>query len=386
MVPIKYNLRNLRARSTSTLLTVLSTGIVVFSSCLLFGLVEGLQHSFNVSGEPNDLIVLRKGSTSEGDGGFDADKADTVVTLPGIARDAEGRPLAARELIHIPLLERRDGGRANLTLRGVEDVSPALRPDFRIVAGSMFVPGRGECIVSKPISRRFKGAEIGGTLRAGEKESYRVVGLFTAGGSTAESEVWIDRKDLERNIAREGTVSSVQLRAASAAERGQIKETLESDPRFKLKAQTKAEYYAQLNTASLFLMVSGTLIAILLTIGAMFAAANTMFATVAARTREIGTLRALGFSRVSVLFSFLTEAIVLCSLGGLVGLLATLPLNSLLTFSTINNFTEATFAYRSGPLVMIVAFAMTLAMGVVGGLFPAIRAVRLDVIRSLREL
>lgn len=385
MIPLKYNVRNLRARATGTILTTLSTGIVVFSSCLTFGLVAGLQHSMNVSGDPTDLIVIRKGSTNESDGGFDADKADALMTVPGLARDDQGRVLAARELIHIPVVERNDGSRANLILRGVDTASPALRPDFRIVSGRMFTPGVGECIVSRNISRRFKGTRVGETLRTGEREAYRVVGVFTAGGSAAESEVWIDRKDLERNVAREGSVSSVQLRAASLPGRASLKTLIEEDPRFLLKAQPETDYYAQQNSASAFLKVAGTLIAVLLTIGAMFAAANTMFAAVASRTREIGTMRALGFSRASILISFLSESVLLCSLGGIVGLLATLPLNAM-TFSTIKDFSEASFAFRFDGLVMGVAFAMTLAMGVFGGLFPALRAVRMDVIAALREL
>jgi putative ABC transport system permease protein len=399
MIPLKYNIRNLRARATSTLLTVLSTGLVVFASCWLFGLVAGLQHSLNVSGDPLDLIILRKGSTNETDGGFEADKADELMTLAGIARAdgagpldekgqplvPQGTPLAARELLHIPMVSRRDGSRANLMLRGTETASLALRPDFKLVAGRMFIPGRGECIVSKPISQRFAGARLGEVLKPGEKESYRVVGLFTAGGSQAESEVWLDRKDLERNVAREGSVSSVQIRAASQADFDAIQKTIDQETRFKLKAKSEQEVYQQQNTASLFLKASGTMIAVLLTIGAMFAAANTMFAAVSSRTREIGTMRALGFSRFSILLSFLGESVLLCALGGIVGLLATIPLNAL-SFSTINNFTESTFAFRFDRLVMGIAFAMTVAMGLFGGMFPALRAVRLDVIKALREL
>jgi putative ABC transport system permease protein len=385
MIPLKYNVRNLRARATSTILTTLSTGIVVFASCLTFGLVAGLQHSLKVSGDATDLIVIRKGSTNENDGAFDAAKADDLLNVPGLARDAQGRPLAARELVHIPVVERSDGSRANLVLRGIDPTSAELRPAFKLVAGRMLVPGRDECIVSQSISRRFRAAKLGDLFRAGEKEAYRVVGIFTAGGSSAESEVWVDRKDMERKIGREGTVSCVQVRAPSVAAREAIRRTIEDDTRFRLKAIPEPEYHMQTNQASQLLELAGTLIAVLLTIGAMFAAANTMFAAVAARTREIGTMRALGFSRGSILVSFLSESVLLCALGGIAGLLATLPLNSM-NFSTIKDFTEVSFAFRFDSLVMGVAFAMTLAMGVFGGLFPALRAVRMDVISALREL
>lgn len=387
MIPLKYNTRNLRERWVTTLLTVLGTGMIVWSSCILFSLVEGLQHSLEVSGDPLDLIVLRKGSTNEVNGGFDKDKADSLVTLDGIARDRSGRPLAALEILNIPVVERNDGTRTNIIIRGVSEASRALRPGFTIVQGRDLEPGRGECVVSRNVSRRFKDAKIGGRLRFGEKESYRVVGLFTAAGGAAESEVWVDIKDLQRNIGREGTVSCVQLRAASSTALKTLKATIDNETRFRLEAVPEAEFFAKQAMTSKFLKVAGTLIAVLLTLGAMFAAANTMYAAVSARTREIGTMRALGFSRFDILASFLAESVLLCALGGVLGLAATLPLSAFsFGISNFNTFTESTVTFRFGPLVMFVAVTMTIAMGVFGGLFPAIRAVRMNVITALREL
>ncbi len=248
------------------------------------------------------------------------------------------------------------------------------------------MPGKDECVVSRGIARRFKGAGLGGRIKAGEAE-YHVVGIFTAGGSAAESEAWVDIKDLERDSNRVGTVSSVQLRASSSADLDRLKKTIDGDTQFKLDALRESDYYAQQSKTSLFLKAAGTLIAVLLTIGAMFAAANTMYAAVGARTREIGTMRALGFSRFDILVSFLAESVLLCGLGGLLGLLATIPLSAFsFGMSNFDTFTEATVSFRFGPLVMGVAVAMTLAMGVFGGLFPALRAVRMDVIAALREL
>jgi putative ABC transport system permease protein len=241
-------------------------------------------------------------------------------------------------------------------------------------------------VVSRGVSRRFKGAGLGGRIKAGEAE-YHVVGIFTAGGSAAESEAWVDIKDLERNTNRTGTVSSVQLRAASSADLDRLKAKIDGDTQFKLDALRESDYYAQQSRTSLFLKAAGTIIAVLLTIGAMFAAANTMYAAVGARTREIGTMRALGFSRFDILVSFLAESILLCGLGGAVGLLATVPLSAFsFGMNNFDTFAEANVSFRSGPLVMGVAAAMTLAMGVFGGLFPALRAVRMDVITALREL
>jgi len=387
MIPLKYNVRNLRVRWKTTLMTVLGTGLVVWSSCILFGLVEGLEYSLKISGDPLDLIVLRKGSSNETTGGFMATTGEEILNLKGIARNSSGSILAAMELINIPIARRKDGTTTNIIVRGVQPASRGLRPDFRIVAGRDLEPGKGECVVSRNLSRRFEGALIGGVLQFGDKEQYRVVGIFTAGGSAAESEVWCDIKDLERNIGREGTVSCVQLRAATRSDFDTLKDTIENNPRFKLAAIPEPVYFENQSRSSLFLKVAGTLIAILLTLGAMFAAANTMFAAVSARTREIGTMRALGFSRRDILISFLGEAILLCLLGGALGLAATIPLNSL-TYETsnLNSFAAVTMSFRFGPLVVAVALIMTLAMGIFGGMFPALRAVRLDVIAALREL
>jgi putative ABC transport system permease protein len=390
MIPLKYNVRNMRVRWVNTTMTVLGTALVVWSSCILFGLVDGLQHSLKVSGDPLDLIVLRKGATNETSSGFEKAKADDLATLGGIARDESGQPLVASELINIPIAERLDGSRTNIIVRGVSAASPKLRPAFTILPGGRnFVPGKGECIVSRNLSRRFKGAAVGGTLQLGEgkNDSFRVVGLFTAGGSDAESEVWVDIKDLERTVNREGGVSSVQLRAASADDLQSMRKTIETQTQFLLRAVPEAQYFADQSMSSVFLKGAGTLIAVFLTFGAMFASANTMFAAVSARTREIGTMRALGFTRFDILVSFLGESILLCALGGAVGLLATIPLSAL-TFGTsdFNSFAEKTIAFRFGPLVISVALIMTFAMGIFGGLFPALRAVRLDVITALREL
>lgn len=387
MVPLKYNVRNLWVRRGTTLMTVLGTALIVWSSCILFSMVEGLQHSRDVSGDPLDMIILRKGSNNETDGGFELDKADTMVSLPGVATDPQLGPLVSREIVNIPTLERANGSRANLIVRGLDPVGRLLRRDFRITAGRDLEPGKGEAIVSERLAGRFKNTNLGDMLKCGERESYRVVGLFMAGGGSAESEIWVDRKDLERNISREGSVSCVQLRAADPDAFDRLSQFIATDPQYLLQPKSEADYFAAQSTSSLFLTVFGTMIAVLLTIGAMFAAANTMFGAVASRTREIGTMRALGFSRFSILCSFLGESVILCSIGGAIGLLMTLPLSAL-SFGTINSdtFSEVTVNFRFGPLVMGVAFAMTMAMGVLGGLFPAIKAINKDVIASLREL
>ena len=316
MIPLKYNTRNLRVRWVTTLLTVFGTGLIVWSSCLLFSMVEGLQHTQSISGDPLDLIVLRKGSSNETTGGYDRTTAEQIATLGGIARDDSGAPLVAPELLNIPMAQMKDGKRTNIITRGVSPQSPRLRKNFQVVLGRYFEPGKGECVVSRGLSRRFKGAGLGATLKVSEKESYRVVGLFTAGGTAAESEVWVDIEDLRRNTNRQNSVSSVQLRAASAADLDRLIKTIDSDTRFKLAPLRESDYYANQSRTTVFLKVAGSLIAVFLTVCAMFAAANTMYAAVRSRSREIGTMRALGFSRFDILVSFLFESLLLCALGG----------------------------------------------------------------------
>lgn len=387
MIPLKYNVRNLRARWVTTVLTVLGVGMVVWSSCLLFGLVDGLRHSLNVSGEPLDLIALRKGSTTEINSAFGDDTARELANLDGLARDEQGKPLCSAEIVNIPIAERVDGSRANLIVRGVDPAGPKLRSSFRIVSGRMFEPGRGEAIVSATLTRRFRGAGLGEELKVGERESYRVVGLFTAGGGAAESEVWVDRRDLARNTGREGFVSCAQLRADSSADLDRLRNAIANDARFKLDAPREIDFYEAQSRTALFLKAVGVLIAVFLTVGAMFASANTMYSAVGARTREIGTMRALGFPKSDILLSFLGESVLICALGGLLGLIATFPLRAL-TFETNNldTFASLTLQFRFGAWVLAAGATMTAAMGILGGFFPALRAVRLDVVRALREV
>jgi putative ABC transport system permease protein len=386
MIPIKYNLRNLRVRWVTTLSTALSIGLIVWASCLVFGLAEGLRQTLIASGDPLDLIVLRQGSTNETNSGFELRKYQEMGTLDGIACDASGHPLIAGELVNVPVVERRDGSRSNIIIRGVSAASPGLRPGFAVIRGRYFDLGQSECIVGRGIAGRFKGAVPGGVLAIGGTAKYRVVGIFAAGGGAAESEVWADFNALGQNTGREGLVSSVQLRASSSASLERLRETIARQPRFRLEAMREPDYYAGQGATIRFLKAVGILIALLLTVGAMFASANTMYAAVRARTREIGTMRAIGYTRTEVLTSFLAESILLCVAGSVLGLLATLPMGGLrFGVSNFGTYTESVIPFRFGPPVMAVATIMTTAIGVFGGLLPALRAVRLDVSRALRE-
>jgi putative ABC transport system permease protein len=293
----------------------------------------------------------------------------------------------AGELVTIRVITKANGTQTNIILRGVAEASPFLRRDFQITAGRYLTPGTRECMISPSMVGKYRGAQLGDRLVTGEAESYEVVGLFTAGGSAAESEVWVDRDVLARELKAEGAVNSVQLRANTAQDRDAIMQRITSETRLGLAPMTETKFFADQQFTAIMLTVIGTLIGVAMSTGAIFAAANAMFAAVKARTREIGTMRALGFPRRAILLSFLGESLLITLIGGVIGCLSTLLFRSwsfgILDFNT---FADRSFQLQVGPLVVIVALAMTLAMGVFGGLFPALRAVRLDVVKSLREV
>ena len=386
MIPIKYNLRSLKVRWATTLLTVLAIGIVVFASILTFGMIEGLSNAFKSSGDPQDLIVMRQGSNDELSSTIAPNVARDLLTLEGLATDSDGNPLAAREFVTVIIATRRGkDATANIVVRGTETASRGLRSNFKIVAGRDLEPGVNELIAGKKMAERFEGAGLGETTEINNVK-FTVVGLFEAGGSSAESEVWVDLRDLNSVQKFGDAVSVVNLRVPDEETRLAMIDRIQSDDQFKLDAITEETYFDNLqSSSSTALQVIAYVIAFFLTIGAMFAAANTMYAAVASRGREIGTLRALGFSRRSVLTSFLCEALVICLLGGLLGCLATLPLNGISGGTQASTFSEVAFTFSFGPKVLAQGMILALAMGLVGGLFPALRAIRLQIISALRQ-
>lgn len=386
MIPFKYNVRNLRVRWVTTLMTVLGTGLVVWASVLTFGLTDGLEHALKISSNDLDLIVLRKGATDETSSGIEQRIAREVENLEGIARNENGEPLCSVEFVTILTRPRRgDGGTTNLIVRGLESVGRELRPGFRIAKGRDINPGLNEAITSERMAERFQNLRIGEKLEINQVD-FEVVGYFEADGSAAESEVWTDLRDVTTARRTPAAVSSVNLRARDANAKESLITRIRDDEQFNLKVIDETEYYEAQMTSSIAIKFIGLVIAGFLTVGAMFAAANTMYAAVASRGREIGTLRALGFHRRSILTSFLFESVLLCLLGGLLGCLATLPFNGLST-GTANwaTFSEITFEFRFGPNVLIRGVALALAMGLLGGLLPALQAVRLRIVDALRK-
>ena len=301
MVPVRYNLRNLRVRWVTTLMTACGTGLVVWASILSFGLADGLEHALMVSADELDLVVLRKGAQDEPSSGFEKRVADEISTLEGIARDSDGQPMCSAEYVITLMRPRRgDNGTTNLMVRGIKEIGRSLRPGFRIVEGRDIESGKNEAITSRRMAQRFQNTAIGETMKINNVD-FEIVGYFSDVGSAAESEVWTDLRDLTTVRKVPGAVSSVNLRAQDAAAKEQLTERIQSDERFNLRVFDEKTYYEQQTTSAVAIKVMGYFIAGFLTIGAMFAAANTMYAAVASRAREIGTLRALGFSRQSIL-------------------------------------------------------------------------------------
>ena len=386
MIPIKYNIRSLTVRWVTTLLTVVAIGIVVFASILTFGMIEGINNAFTSSGDAADLIVMRQGSTDEMSSTIAPQVARDLMTVEGVGTDADGNPMVAREFVTVIIRPRRGrDATANIIVRGTEQASRSLRPDFKIVEGRDLEPGVNELITSRKMAERFEGAGLGEVTDINNVD-FTVVGLFEAGGSAAESEVWADLRDLNSAQKFEGAVSVVNLRVPNEESRLALIERIQTDDQFKLDAKTEEEYFSNIqSSSSIALKIIAYIIAFFLTIGVMFAASNTMYAAVASRGREIGTLRALGFSRRTVLTSFLAESLVICLLGGLLGCLATLPLNGITGGTQASTFSEVAFTFSFGPKVLAQGMILALAMGLIGGVFPALRAIRLQVVNALRQ-
>jgi putative ABC transport system permease protein len=386
MIPLKYNVRNLRVRWVTTLMTVASTGLIIWIMVITFGMTEGMEHALRVSGHPLDLIVLRKGSTDETGSTVTQQIAQEIAALPGIERTDSGQPLCSSEFVTILTKPRRNnGGTTNLIIRGVEGVARQLRPDFKIVEGKDIQPGLNQAITSRNMARRFENCAIGEKLDINRVE-FEIVGYFEAGGSSAESEIWTDIRDVASARRSDDAISSLNLRATGESAKESLKTRIGEDKQFNLSVIEETQYFADQMSSAILLKFVTYLLAVFLTFGAMFAAANTMFAAVASRGREIGTLRALGFHRGSILASFMLESILLCLMGGILGCLATLPLSGF-SMGTANwaTFSEITFSLNFGPIVLLRGILMALLMGLLGGLFPAIRAVRLNIVSALRE-
>jgi putative ABC transport system permease protein len=389
VIPISYNLRNLRVRKATTAAAAGGLALVVFIFATAQMLSNGVKKAVHQAADPSVAIVLRKGSGAEMESGIEQPKVPLIAATPGVVNFANGRPEAIGELVAVVLLDKigTNGGVANVTIRGVADDTLAFRPTVKIAEGRAATPGTDEVIVGKSLTGgRYKGIDLGQTFEMRKNRPMKIVGVFTDNGSAFESEIWADADRVRVNFGRGSVVSSVRVRLDSPSKFDGFKAALESNRQLDVGAMREEEYYdKQSQGTALFLGAMGFIIALFASLGAMIGAMITMHGTVAQRQREIGTLRALGFTRTQILVSFLIEAIVLALLGGVVGALASLAMSTQ-SFSMLNFATFSEIVFRFEPSVQIIVSAMIVAgvMGLVGGFWPAVRAARVNPVQAMR--
>jgi putative ABC transport system permease protein len=392
-IPISYNIRNLKLRKGLTVMTALGIALTVTTAIFLMALVAGLDRAFVSSGSPLDVLVLRKGSEAELSGGFDASLFPTLKTLPGIAKDSHGEPMASGEWVVVIVLPRKDGtGEVNVTVRGMMPDGLEMRllpgangkPNVKLIEGRWFQTGQREVVVSKSVRDRFSHTNLGDTMQFG-KGPWKVVGVFDAGGSAYGSEIWGDVNQMASDFDRQGGYASAYLRATDPISAQALVNRVSDDQRLKLDGMLETDYYAKQTSSGTPIKIIGWVVGIIMAIGSIFAAMNTMYAAVAYRGREIATLRVIGFSRPAILTSFVLESLLLALLGALVGILLMLPFNGMQTgTSNAVTFSEVVFALRITPRVAINAIIFALIMGFIGGLAPAWHAARQNILAALR--
>ena len=383
-LPLKYNIRNIIVRKGSTLATAFTIGLTVGVFLMVMALARGIDLTLASSGEPLNVIVLREGSTAELTSSFTRENYNDLLYLDGVQREGD-TPLATAELVTLIYKPRKGMSQgSNVTVRGVGPMSFKLRSGFKIIAGREFQQGQTEAVVSKRIAERFQGLDIGDKFKV-QTTDYTVVGLFDSEGKAFESEIWVDQNSLASTTKRPD-YSSVLLRAKDQSALSALTNRITNDPKLHLKAVSERVFYEdQQGATSGALKVLAFFIAVIMAVGAGFAGMNTMYAAVARRTKEIGTLRVLGFSRLSILAAFLLESVAIAVIGAVIGILLALPLNFVST-GTSNwvTFSEIAFNFRVTFDLMMIALAFGAVIGLIGSLLPSIRASRYKIVDALR--
>jgi putative ABC transport system permease protein len=387
-IPIVYNLRSVRARWTSAVVAVLGIAGTVGVFIAMLSLARGFKATLVSSGSAGNALVLRAGATAEMSGAVSLDEVKVIQDAPGVARGPEG-PLISPEVVVIaPFPLRATGTDGNAQIRGVSPMALKVRDNVKIVQGRFFQPGLAELVVGRNIASSYSGLSLGDSVKFGGG-TWRVVGVFDAGGSAFDSEIWCDAHVLNQIYHRpENIVQSVTVHLTSPAAFQQFKDAVTSDPRMSVDVTREVDYYDKQSRALTTLIeILGSIVAIVMGIGAVFGALNTMYSAVAERSREIATMRAIGFGAPSVVVSFLIEALLISLVGGLLGCIAVLPLNGLTTGAmNWQTFSHLAFAFRITPILLVIGVIFALLMGLVGGVPPAIRAASRPVALSLREL
>jgi len=385
-LPIVYNLRNVAQRPVATLTTALGVSLTVAIFIGALALAAGFRAVLVSTGSEANAIALRKGADSEISSGLSREAVNILRAHPGVAAGPDGRPLATADLVVVTNKERRgQAGSSNLTVRGVDPSGVGVRASVRLVAGRMFEAGADEVIVGHRIAGRFANCGIGDRLRFQQRD-FTVVGHFEAGGAAFESEIWGDAAVLGPALDRDNVFQTVTFRMKDPARFEALKRELESDPRLQVQLKRERDFYAeQSETFTALITGLGVFITAIMSVGAIFGAANTMFAAVGARTREIATLLVLGFRPGAVMLSFVIESILIALAGGVLGCLLALPINGITTSTTnFSSFSELAFAFRVTPDALVAGMGFAFAMGLLGGFFPALRAARQPLAAALR--
>jgi len=386
-IPISYNLRNIQQRPVATLTTAVGVGLTVSIFIGALALAAGFRAALVSTGSPDNAIVLRKGADSEISSGVTRDAVNIIRSHPGVAIGPDGRPLATADVV-VVVNKPRLGfkGSSNVTVRGVDPSSVSVRANVSVLPGGRaFTPGTDEVMVGRRVASRFAGCAVGDKVVLQDR-SFTVVGHFTTGGSAFESEIWGDAAVLGPAVGREGVFQTATFRMKDPARFDALKAELERDPRLQIQLKREHDFYAEQSELFVGLITGiGVFITLIMAIGAVFGAANTMYATIGSRTREIATLLVLGFRPGSILLSFLIESVFICLLGGVIGCLLALPINGIATSTTnFQSFSEVGFAFAVTPEALMSGMVFSLLLGLVGGFFPARRAAKQVPARALR--
>jgi putative ABC transport system permease protein len=385
-IPLAYNLRNLVVRKTSTLMTALGIALTVAILLAVLALVNGLRTTLGTSGDPLRIIVLRKGAESELTSLFVRSQLQDLKFKPGIATGSDGQPLVSMEVVTVINLANVDNANGvNVTVRGLPPAGIEMRKNVHIVSGRWFASGRREVVVGRSVASRFPAAQLGGKVRFGRGD-WDIVGVMDADGGAQNSEIWGDSNQVSSDLQRIETMSAVLIAARDEVTAKALINDIGSDQRLETTAVSEKEYYAQQTVSAAPIEYTGIFVAMIMAVGSSFAAMNTMYAAVARRAKEIGTLRVLGFSRGSIMTSFFLESVLLSGLGGLLGCLLVLPLNGITTAVGNANFSETAFNFRVTPEIMAMGIVFAVVLGTIGGLLPARMASRKEILTALREV
>jgi putative ABC transport system permease protein len=385
-IPLSYNFRNLVVRKTTTLMTAAGIAMTVAVLLAVLALVGGLQSAFDSTGDPLHVLVMRKGGNSELTSLLTQQQFQIVKIFPGIAAGHDGQLLASLEIVSVINLPNADNPNGmNITLRGLSTRGVEMRK-LKLTAGRWFQPGQREVTVGKATAKRYPNAQLGRQLRFG-KGLWTVVGIMDSGGGAVDSEIFGDGAQVASDFNRPDTYSSALLQATDEVTAGALKKSLEEDRRLNVTVMSEKEYYEAQTISSRPVKFLGIFVCIIMAIGSCFAAMNTMYAAVARRAKEVGTLRILGFTRGSITLSFLIESLLLSLLGGLLACVITLPLNGVTTgMGNFITFSETSFNFRVGPEVMAIGIVFSLILGAIGGFLPARHAAKKEILTALRDV